>query len=41
MAFEAHFAVTRMVSREGGVYGYAVDGSSGTDFMMELSALEG
>ena len=40
MAFEAQFVVARVVTGEWGVDRYAMDSSSGIDFMMEFSTLE-
>ena len=40
MAFEARFMVARVVTGEWGVDRYAMDSSSGIDFMTKFSALE-
>ena len=40
MAFEARFAVARVVTGEWGVNRFAVDSPCGVDFMTKFSALE-
>ena len=40
MAFEARFVVARVVTGEWGVDRYAMDSSSGINFMTKFSALE-
>ena len=41
VAFEAQFMVTRVVTGEWGIDGYAMDSPRGIDFMMKFSMLEG
>ena len=41
VAFEAQFMVTRVVTGEWGINGYAMDSPRGIDFMTKFSALEG
>ena len=40
MAFETRFMIARVVTGEWGVDRFAVDSSTGIDFMTKLSALE-
>ena len=41
MTFETSLTVVRVVMREGGINGYAMNGHSGINFMMEFGTLEG
>ena len=41
MTFKACFVISGVVTREGGVNGYAMNSACGIDFMMKFSALEG
>ena len=41
VAFETCLMVMRMVTREGGIYGYAVDGPGGINFVAKFGMFKG